>query len=236
MKKIVTIFIAVIVVSAILFAIAMGVKKYKENNALETADTVVDVSNEFGNMTVNESVAAQMLGQYSNDILGISKPINEYIMKLSECQINDENACRIELFLTEDSELPSAVFAIAGYNCFKLDVTSNKYLLLTQNGAFEVVEQTTAQETTLFYDEENNEALQKMFKKCSKDKLGFEKEVAEYVMVTSGATVKAVDGKKVYIIKIYEQDGTETNYTCAFRKGAVYKYDAVQKQYIEIKK
>ena len=53
--------------------------------------------------------------------------------------------------------------------------------------------------------------------------------------VTTGASVKAVDGKIVYIIKMYEQDGTATNYTCAFRKGAIYKYDAVQKQYIEIK-
>ena len=235
MKKIVTIFIAVIVVSAVLFGIAMGVKKYKENNALETADTVVDVSNEFGTMTVNESVATQMLGQYSNDILGISKPVNEYIMKLSECQVNGENGCKVELYLTEEAETPSAIFAIAGYNCYKFDATSNRYLLLTQNGAFEVVEQTTGEETTLFFDEENNKALQKMFQKCSKDELGFEKEITEYVMVTTGATVKAVDGKKVYIIKIYEQDGTETNYTCAFRKGAVYKYDAVQKQYVEIK-
>ncbi|MBE6815961.1 MAG: hypothetical protein E7522_11015 [Ruminococcaceae bacterium] len=236
MKKIAIIFVAVILASAILFGIAMGVKKYKENNALATADTVVDVSNEFGSMTVNESVVAQMLGQYSNDVLGTSKPVNEYIMKLSECQVNGESGCKVELYLTEEAELPSATFAIVGYNCFKLDVANNTYLLLTQNGAFEVEEQTTGEETTLFYDEENNEALQKMFKKYSKDKLGFEKELTEYIMVTSGATVKAVDGKKVYIIKIYEQDGTETNYTCAFRKGAVYKYDAVQKQYIEIKK
>ena len=47
---------------------------------------------------------------------------------------------------------------------------------------------------------------------------------------------KAVDGKMVYIIKLYEQDGTQTNYTCAFRKGAVYKYDTVQKHYVIIKK
>jgi len=235
-KKIVKIFVAVAVVSAVLFGIAMGVKKYKEDNALATADTVYEVTGDFGTITVNESVAKQMLSQYSNETLGISKPINEYVMKLSECQVNNENGCKVELFLTEDAELPSATYAIVGYNCFVYNVQSNKYLLLTQNGAFEVVEETTAEATTLFYDEKNNEALQKMFKKCSKDTLGFEKEITEYVMVTTGAVVKAVDGKKVYIIKIYEQDGTETNYTCAFRKDAIYKYDAVQKQYIEIKK
>lgn len=235
MKKIVKIFVAVIVVSAVLFGIAMGVKKYKENNALVTADVALDVSNDFGTMTINESVVTQMLSQYNNDVLGISKPINEYIMKLSECQVNGENGCKVELYLTEKDELPSVTFAIVGYNCFKYDVMSNKYLLLTQSGAFEVVEKTTGEETTLFYDEENNKSLQKMFKNCSKDTLGFEKEITEYVMVTTGASVKAVDGKIVYIIKMYEQDGTATNYTCAFRKGAIYKYDAVQKQYIEIK-
>ncbi len=235
MKKVVKIFVVVIIVSAILFAIAMGVKKYKENNALATADSAFDVSNDFGTMTINESVATQMLSQYNNDILGLSKPINEYIMKLSECQVNGEDGCRVELFLTEDAETPSAVFAIAGYNCFKFDVANNKYLLLTQNGAFEVAEQTTAEGTTLFYDEENNKSLHKMIDKYSKEKMGFEKEPAEYVMVTTGASIKAVDGKQVFIIKMYEQDGTETNYTCAFRKGAVYKYDTVQKQYVEIK-
>ena len=235
MKKVVKIFVVVIVVSAILFGIAMGVKKYKENNALATADSAFDISNNFGTMTIDGSVATQMLSQYSNDILGITKPINQHIMKLSECQVNGEKGCRVELFLTEEAELPSATFAICGYNCFKFDSVNNKYLLLTQNGAFEVAEQTTVPETTSFYDEENNKALHKMFDKFSKDKLGFEKEVTEYIMVTSGASVKAVDGKQVYIIKLYEQDGTATNYTCAFRKGAVYKYDAVQKQYIEIK-
>ena len=235
MKKVVIIFVTVIVVSAILFGIAMGVKKYKENNALSTADSAFDISNNFGTMTVNESVARQMLEQYSIEILGISKPVNQHIMKLSECQVNGENGCRVELFLTEEAELPSATFAICGYNCFKFDATNNKYLLLTQNGAFEVAEPTSAPETTSFYDEENNKALHKMFDKFSKDTLGFEKEVTEYIMVTTGASVKAVDGKQVYIIKMYEQDGTATNYTCAFRKGAVYKYDAVQRQYIKIK-
>ena len=155
MKKIIKIFVVVIIVSAVLFGITMGVKKYKENNALATADPALEVSNNFGTMTINESVATQMLSQYNNDILGISKPINEYIMKLSECQVNNENGCKVELYLTEDAELPSLTFAIAGYNCFKFDVTTNKYLLLTQNGAFEVVEKTTGEETTLFYDEEN---------------------------------------------------------------------------------
>lgn len=235
MKKIIKIFVVVIIVSAVLFGITMGVKKYKENNALATADSAFELSNNFGALTINESVAIQMLSQYSDEILGLSKPINEYIMKLSECKVNGEDGCKIELYLTEDDELPSLTFAIAGYNCFKFDVTTNKYLLLTQNGAFEVVEKTTGEETTLFYDEENNKSLHKMFDNFTKETLGFEKEPSEYVMVTTGASVKAVDGKTVYIIKLYEQDGTQTNYTCAFRKGAVYKYDTVQKHYVIIK-
>lgn len=236
MKKVVIILIAVIMVSVILFAIAMGVKKYKEDNALSTADSAIEVSNEIGVLTVTESVAIQLLSQYPDEILGLAKPINEYVMKLSETKVADNDACKIELYLTEDAEVPSAIFAIAGYECFIYDTQTNEYLLLTKNGAFVVEEQTVNPETTLFYDEENDEALHKLIDEYDKETMGFAKEPSEYVMITTGVRVKAVDGKKVYIIKMYEKDGTETNYTCAFRKGAVYKYDSVQKQYIEIKK
>lgn len=236
MKKVVIIFISVIVVSAVLFGIAMGVKKYREDNALMTADSAIDVSNDIGVFTVTESVAIQLLSQYPDEVLGLSKPIYDYIMKLSETNVNGKDACKIELYLTEDSEVPSAIFAIAGYECFVYNVQTNDYFLLTKNGAFEVEEQTTNVETTLFYDEKNDKALHDLVDKYDKETLGFAKQPSEYVMVTTGVSVKAVDGKKVYIIKMYEKDGTETNYTCAFRKSVVYKYDAVQKQYSKIKK
>jgi predicted transglutaminase-like cysteine proteinase len=131
MKKVITILIAVVVVSAVLFAIAMGVKKYKENNALATADSTINISNDIGNITINESVATQMLSQYSNEVLGINKPINEYIMKLSEIELYGDSACSVELFLTEKSEIPEAKFAISGYDCFVYDITKNEYLNFT---------------------------------------------------------------------------------------------------------
>ena len=235
MKKIVTIFVAVIIVSAILFGIAMAVKKYKEDNALMTADSAIDVSNDIGVFTVTENVAIQLLSQYSNEVLGLTKPVGDYIMKLGETDVVGKQACKVELYLTDDAEVPSAIFAIAGYECFVYNVQTNEYLLLTENGAFSVEEPTTNQETTLFYDEENDKALHDLVDKYDKDTLGFAKEPGDYVMITTGVSVKAVDGKKVYIIKMYEKDGTETNYTCAFRKGIVYKYDTVQKQYSKIK-
>ena len=235
MRKVAIIFVVVIVVSVILFLIAMGVKKYREDNALMTADSAFDVSNDIGVFTINESVAVQILSQYPSEVLGLSKPVDDYIMKLSETMVVGKEACKVELYLTEEAETPSAIFAIAGYECFVYDVQANEFLLLTNNGAFEVEEQTSNLETTLFYDEDNNQALHNLIDEYDKGTLGFAKEPSEYVMITTGVSVKAVDGKKVYIIKMYEKDGTETNYTCAFRKGAVYRYDVVQKQYIKIK-
>lgn len=234
MKKIVTIFIVVIVVSAVLFGIAMGVKKYKENNALATADSTINISNDIGNITINESVASEMLSQYPSEFLGINKPIRDYIMKLSETEIFGTKACLVELFLTEDSETPEAIFAISGYDCFVYDAIKNEYLLLTLKGAFSVEVATTGEETTLFYDEVNNTEFHKLIDKFTKEELGFQKLPSEYIMVATGTVLKADDGKLIYVIKMYEQGGTETNYTCAVSNKTIYKYDSVKKVYTKI--
>lgn len=236
MKKIITIFVAVIVASAILFGVTMAIKKYKENNALATAETVYEVSDNIGTVTVSESVARQMLGQYSNEVLGISEPLNKYIVKLGPTRIFNQDACLVELFLTEEDTVPQAIFAISGYDCFVYDKTKNEYLLLTLNGAFSVenptVENTEA--TTSFYDEENNKQLHKIIDKYTKEELGFQKEPAEYIMIATGTSVVANDGKTVFIVRMYEQDGTETNYTCAFNDANVYNFDTTLKKYVSI--
>jgi len=234
-KKIITVLVAVIVVSAILFGITFAIKKYKENNALATADTVYEVSDNKGSVTVNEGVARQMLGQYPLEVLGIEKPLNEYIMKLGETSVFNTRACKVELYLTEDAEMPEAIFAISGYECFVFDVIKNEYLLLTLNGAFSVeTKETTAEsEETLFYDEENNTKLHKVIDKYSASDLGFQKNPQEYIIVVLGTTVKASDGKMVYPLKMYETDGTPTNYTCAIDGKTVYKFDTTEKMYVK---
>ena len=236
MKKIITVLVAVIVVSAILFGITFAIKKYKENNALATADTVYEVSDNKGSVTVNEGVARQMLGQYPLEVLGVDKPLNEYVVKLSETSVFNNRACKVELYLTEDAEMPEAIFAISGYECFVFDVTKNEYLLLTLNGAFSVQinETTTEAEETLFYDEENNTKLHKLIDKYSASDLGFQKNPSEYIIVILGTTVKASDGEIVYPVKMYETDGTPTNYTCAIEGENVYKFDTTEKMYVKV--
>ncbi|MBQ6935370.1 MAG: hypothetical protein IJN49_02365, partial [Clostridia bacterium] len=137
--------------------------------------------------------------------------------------------------LTEDAEMPEAIFAISGYECFVFDVTKNEYLLLTLNGAFSVEskETTTEPEETLFYDEENNTKLHKVIDKFSAEDLGFQKNPSEYIIVVLGTTVKAEDGKIVYPLKMYETDGTPTNYTCAIDGETVYKFDATESVYVK---
>ncbi len=235
MKRIITVLVAVIAASAVLFAITFAIKKYKENNALATAETVYNVSDNIGSVTVNEGVARQMLGQYPLNVLGIEKPLDEYVMKLSETSVLNNRACKVELFLTEEAEMPEAIFAISGYECFVLDVAKNEYLLLTLNGAFSVEtnETTTEEKETLFYDEANNTQLHKILDKYSAEDLGFQKNPSEYIIVVLGSTVKAKDGKTVYPLKMYEADGTPTNYTCAIDGEAVYKFDTTEKMYVK---
>ncbi|MBQ5883185.1 MAG: hypothetical protein IIW72_01500 [Clostridia bacterium] len=235
MKKVLIIITAVIVVSAVLFAITMGVKKYNEDNALATADSAFEISNENVNITIDENVATQLLTRFSNELLGINKPINEYVMKLSPAKVFEKDACIVELFLTEDSETPEAKYAISGYDCFVFDVAKNEYLLLTVKGAFSVEVTTTSVETTLFYDESNNTILHNLIDGFSKEELGFQKSPSEYIMVATGTSVKADDKKVVYVIRMYEQDGTETNYTCAICNDVVYRYDVNEKIYTKAK-
>lgn len=238
MKRIITVLVAVIVVSAVLFGIAFAIKKYKENNALATADTVYDVSDNKGSVTVNEGVARQMLGQYPLEVLGIEKPLDEYVMKLSETSVFNKRACKVELLLTEEAEMPEAIFAISGYECYILDVAKNEYLLLTLNGAFsvETKETTTEEKETLFYNEENNNKLHEMIDKFTAADLGFQKNPQEYIIVIIGTTVEASDGKTVYPVKMYETDGTPTNYTCAIDGETVYKFDTTEKIYVKVTK
>lgn len=235
MKKIITILIAVIVVAAVLFGVTMAIKKYKENNALATAETVYEVSDNIGTVTVSESVARQMLGQYPNEILGVSKPLNKYIFKLSETRLLEKNACLVELFLTEEDSEPQATFAIIGYDCFVYDKVKGEFLLLTLSGAFSVEQPATNLDTTkTFYDEANNTQLHKIIDGFSKESLGFSKAPSEYIMVATGTSVTASDGATVYVVRMYEQDGTQTNYTCAFTEKNVYKFDTEQKQYVSV--
>ena len=151
MKKVLIIIVAVIVVSAVLFAITMGVKKYKEDNALATADSAFEISNENVNITIDENVATQLLTRFSNELLGINKPINEYVMRLSPAKVFEKDACIVELFLTEDSEIPEAKYAISGYDCFVFDVAKNEYLLLTVKGAFSITTSSFTPFKTTFF-------------------------------------------------------------------------------------
>lgn len=237
MKKIVIVIVAVIVVSAILFGITFAVKKYKENNALATADTVYAVSDDKGTVTVNEAVARQFLGQYDLVGLGYLKlPLNEYVLKLSEGTVFGSEACKVEAYETAEGEVPAAVFMIAGYNCYVFDADKNDYLILTLNGAFQVETSTTEETTTDFYVEADDAKLHKLIDAYTKEELGFAKDPEEYKMVPLGTVSVASDKKKVFPIKMFEKDGTPTNYTCAICDGAVYKFDTAIKQYVKLDK
>ncbi len=239
MKKIITIIVAVVLTAVILFVISWC-QKHNSDSHLETADSAFEVSNAIGTVTVTEDVAKTMLGQYSEKILGISKPINEYVMKLSPTRLFNEDACLVELFLNESDESASATFAILGYDCFVYDIKKDEFLLLTLNGAFSVEITTTVQSeestTALFYDIENDKKLHKLLDEYTASELGFKESPADYKIVATGGMTVADDGETVFILRMYLNDGTKTNYTCAFNDSGVYKYDTSLQKYVKLDK
>ena len=54
---------------------------------------------------------------------------------------------------------------------------------------------------------ENNQNLQEKFSSYSKEELGIEKNLSEYVLVVAGTTTTAENGETVYIVRIYDKDG-----------------------------
>jgi hypothetical protein len=219
-KKVIIAVISVVLIAVAVIAVVKFTEKRKYDTALETAETVINVSNEMGTVAVNERIAVEMLGRYPLEKFGgLTQPLNKYIVKLSAVRVLDSDACKVEFFLNESDEEPVATYAILGYDCFLYDKETGKYLLLTMNGAFEVEGTTKIHpDSNIFYDVENNKSLHKLIDKFSAESLGFPKEPSEFVMVATGGTAVADDGKTVYIVKMYEQDGTVTNYTCAFER------------------
>jgi hypothetical protein len=99
-------------------------------------------------------------------------------------------------------------------------------------GTTEAVSQAATQPQTnpqlpsgMQYNEANDKNLKETFSSYTKETLGIEKELEEYVLVAAGGTAIAVDGEKVYTVQIYEKDGTKTEYKLAISDNGPYKYN-----------
>ncbi len=209
-----------------------NVQKEDDGKALETANTVFDVTGDAGSISIDENVARTLLGVFSKDAMGLVNTLDEYELELSATRIFNQDACMVEAF-SEGSEVAEGTFVILGSECFVYDSKLQKYLLLTAKGAVEVSEEYVTQtqgadesSTQGFvYNEDNNRKLQERFEDYNIDELGIEKEISEYVLVVAGTTTTAADGEKVYVVRLYEKTGTATNLTLAFNESGSYFFD-----------
>ena len=240
MKK----FIAILLVFCFVVAFAAcGKNKYEEDDgkALETAETYISVSGNSGSMALDANLAKSMLEIFPKENLGLTKDISEYELKLSVTRFMENDACLVEAF-DEEEESPEGTFVISGQDCFVYNPKTQKYMLLTADGVVEVTPVTTEnagenQSTTELafdYDPDNNQKLQERFSSYSKEKLGIEKELTEYILVAPGTTTAAENGETIYIVRLYEKNGDVTNYTLAFNESSNYIFDYSVNKYIAI--
>lgn len=84
------------------------------------------------------------------------------------------------------------------------------------------------------YNAENDKKLKEKFSSYSKETLGIEKELSEYILVATGNSTTVLEGEtfyKVYIVYLYEQDGTKTNFKLAITDDSAYKFNEANSQF-----
>ena len=238
MKKIIAILLIFSCIS-VFAACGKNNEPVDDGNALETAETVIEITGNAGSIDLDENVAITLLEIYDKESLGLLKDIYEYDIKLSPTRFMEKDACLVEAF-DEGAEKPEGIFIILGQQCFVYNQTRKEYLLLTADGPVKYEtspgnsEQPSTTELAFKYDEENNNKLQEKFSSYDKSKLGIDKDISEYVMVATGTTTVAENGEKVYVIRLYEKTGEITNKTLAFNGNGNYVFDSESNQYIKL--
>ncbi len=227
MKKI--ILVLLILTFVVAFA-ACGDETMDEGKVFETAETFVEITGNSGSISLNEDVARSVLEVYPKESLGLKNDIYDYKLVLSPTRFLDEDACLVEAY-EEKAEKPEGTFVILGQQCFVYNTKNQKYYLLTLDGVEEFnvgqgsTDSSSTTEQTFVYDKENNEALHQKFDVYTKEQLGLEKEITEYILVTAGTTTTADDGKTVYVVRLYEKNGEAINHTVSFNGDGCYMFD-----------
>lgn len=229
-------FVSVILVACSILCLASCADKADDGKALETANTVYEMTGSGGNVSIDENTAKTLLGVFSPEVLGLVNSIDEYTLKLGSTDLYGEEACKVEAF-SEGSEAAEATFAIIGTDCYVYDSKTEKYLLLTAKGRVEVEENTTESqsEAAVFeFDKANNSALQKRFSSYDVKKLGLENKLSDYVLVMAGTSAIADDGETVYVVCVYNKDGTQTDIRLAFNENNDYIFSGKANKFEKI--
>lgn len=230
MKKIIAI---LLMLSCTVVFASCGKNQEDDGKTMETAETYIDVTGNMGAIALDENVARTLLDTYSKEILGLSKDLYEYKLKLGSTRLFDKDGCLVEAFL-DGAEKPEGTFVILGQQCFVYNSKQKKYLLLTTDGQKDVKidkenVSTTQSVTEIPFEQDiekkNNKKLHDLFDGYSKDVLGLDKEISEYFLVATGTTTTAEDGELVFVVRLKDENGKFINHTVAFNDNGNYMFD-----------
>lgn len=267
MKKVISLCLAGLILVAFC---SCGRGEEDDGKALLTADSTINVTSNAGVISLNEDVAAIMLGVFSPEHLGLSDVIETYTLKLGATKVFGNDACLVEAY-AEGSDSPEGIFAILGQDCYVFK--DNKYMLLTLDGPVDVTNvqpvtvspnesagdetntdnvdsqtqtssesqgatisatepQTYAQLSSgMQYNAENDKKMKEKFSSYSKEDLGIEKDLNEYILVATGNSTTALEGEKVYIVYLYEKDGTKSPFKLAITDAGAYKFNETNNKF-----
>ncbi len=219
MKKTLSVILAALVITAA-FSGCSDDKK-PEENVMETAQENISVSSANGIFSLDESTVKSLLGAYDKSVLGLSGELSEYTLKLSAEKISGSDGCKAEAY-KKGSDTPEKTYGIIGSECYILDEDSGKYLLLTNEGAVEIVTQKLDENG---FDIENSNAIAKLFKEVPKEKTGLPNDFSEYIFEATQETSTDKDGKTIYVIDVYEKDGKKSPVKLGFNEENRYVFN-----------
>ncbi len=215
-----------------------------DGSALETADNIIDVTNNGGSIDMNEDTAKTILAIYTPEQLRLKDTIDMYSLVISATKYNGAAGCKVEAF-ADGAKEAEGVFMIIGTDCYVFDVAQNKYVPIIGKSNSPATQQagesTTANipddpEITFQYHKENNYLMRQKFSAYDIAALGLEKAVEEYVFVVNGVSAYAVDGEMVYIVEVYKKNGEKVDVRVAFSEDAEYIYNEETKLFEKLEK
>ncbi len=210
-----------------------------DNNGVESVS--VEVTDENGKLTIDEAGVKALLSIYSDEALGLSADVNDYSFIITEVTIDGKLGCKAQAVIG-DNKRSEGVFFIVGESCYKYDLTTKTYKLLTADGAVDAnikvegetqaqVESTSSPfKTDEQVADENNDILKNRYKNYNLEKVGLPKDISEYEFQVTGNTAIAADGTTVYVVYLLENN-EYTEFKFAVGESGDYYFDTKDNVY-----
>ncbi len=212
----------------------------KDKSGSETQVSFNDVSNINGSVDVNEDSVKLLLGAFTAKQLGLKDTIEFYDLTLSAYEKDGKTMCKVEAF-AEGAKSAEGTFLVDGATCYVYNAKKKDYVLLTTGNVGATKAPATGPtipvdpEISMQHHHGNNESMHKLFSKYELSQLGLSKDVKDLVFIVPGNTLKALDGSNVYIVEVYEKNGTKLPVRLGFSEKAEYIFSNKKSGFVKLK-